>query len=277
MKIMFGKSVLVLLLILSAERMAAAGSTTVPMQLLGNFPVISAQIEGNDVPLIFDLGDESALVLTQNVIDRVKTSPASEEHRARDAAGNVIQSAMFKVPRVQIGNIVFTDVTGRPDVHDSSYQATAVGQQGYLGTALLKTYKVVLDYPRGQMTLISPDSTKEQSAKCRGTTVPFLPDWNGSAFTKATTDFGELTAVWDTGTPASILRKAHAPRVDGSAVGQTLTTKSLVLGGTDFGPLTLDVYDYAEPAGTDMFIGYNFFANHVVCIDFPGKRFLIQP
>ncbi len=273
---MICKSVAVLLLILSAERIAAAGSTTVPMQLLGNFPVISAQIEGNDVPLIFDLGDESALVLAQNVIDRVKTSPASEEHRARDAAGNVIQTAMFKVPRLQIGNIVFTDVTGRPDVHDPSYQATEVGQQGSLGTALLKTYKLVLDYPRRQMTLISPDSTKEQSAKCHGTAVPFLPDWNGSAFTKATTDFGELTAVWDTGTPASILRNAHAPKVNGSAVGQTVTTKSLVLGGTDFGPLTLEVYDYAEPAGTDMFIGYNFFANHVVCIDFPGKRFLIQ-
>jgi hypothetical protein len=257
-------------------RTAAAGMTTVPMQLLGNFPVIVARIEKNDVPLIFDLGDESALVLAQNVVQRVKTSPASEKHRARDAAGNVIQSAMFKIPSMQIGNIVFTDVTGRPDVHDPSYQAKEVGQQGYLGTALLKTYKVVLDYAHRQMTLISPDSTREEAAKCRGTAVAFLPEWNGGAFTKVITDFGELTAVWDTGAPASILRNTRAPKVNGSATGDSVTTRSLVLGGTNFGPLKLEVYDYAEPAGTDMFIGYNFFATHIVCIDFPARRFLIQ-
>jgi len=40
--------------------------------------------------------------------------------------------------------------------------------------------------------------------------------------------------------------------------------------------MKLTVADYTEPAGTDMYIGYNFFAEHTVCIDFPGNRFLIQ-
>lgn len=53
-------------------------------------------------------------------------------------------------------------------------------------------------------------------------------------------------------------------------------TKQFSLGGADFGPLELRAFDYAEPAGTDGFIGYNFFARHIVCIDFPGKRFLIR-
>jgi hypothetical protein len=52
--------------------------------------------------------------------------------------------------------------------------------------------------------------------------VPFLPDRNGSGFTKATTDFGELTAVWDTGSPVSILRKTHAPKANDSAVGESV-------------------------------------------------------
>lgn len=59
-------------------------------------------------------------------------------------------------------------------------------------------------------------------------------------------------------------------------INETATTKRLVLGGPDFGPFTLDVADYAEPTGTDMFIGYSFFIKHVVCVDFPGKRFLIR-
>ncbi len=111
---------------------------------------------------------------------------------------------------------------------------------------------------------------------CKGVAVPFLAGWNGDPVTKATTDFGELTAVWDTGAPVSILRKANAHKLNDSVIDQSVTTKRLILAGSDFGPLQLVVADYAEPAGTDMFIGYSFFIKHVVCIDFPGKRFLIQ-
>jgi hypothetical protein len=36
------------------------------------------------------------------------------------------------------------------------------------------------------------------------------------------------------------------------------------------------VVDYAQLPGTDGFIGNDFFANHIVCIDFPGTGFLIR-
>jgi hypothetical protein len=267
----FTKSPGAILLVLSfaLTRAALASSTTVPMQLLGNFP-------GVEVPLAFDLGDKEALVLRQSVIDRVKTVPTGETHGAKDAMGNVIRFQTFKLPRLQIGDIVFTDVVGRPDVHDPSYLAGIGGDQGHFGTDLLKSYRVVLDYRQRQITLISSDSTKQQSAKCSGIAVPFLPDWNGDPVTRATTDFGERTAVWDSGAPVSILRKADGQKLSDTVVDQTTTTKRLVLSGVDFGPLLLTVANYGEPAGTDMYIGGNFFANHVVCIDFPGKRFLIQ-
>jgi hypothetical protein len=255
---------------------AADRSLDVQMQLLGNFPVVTAKIQGNDIPLIFDLGDDLGLALKQGAIDRLKTLPSSETYRAYDAAGNVIQSAMFRVPQLQIGGAVFTDVIGRPDLHDPSYDATEVGQQGYIGTAPFKTYKVVLDYRHRTMTLIPPGSTPDQLAKCKGTVVPFLPDWKGGRATKVDTDFGTLTAIWDTGAPVSILRKAQAHKVAEDASFDAVSTRHLVLGGADFGPLKLTVADYTEPAGTDMYIGYNFFAKHVVCIDFPGKQFLIQ-
>ncbi len=273
---MKNKSIAYVWLLALLCRTASAQSVTVPMRLLGNFPVITARIDGIDVPLAFDLGDASALVLAQSVIDRAKAMPATETHRAKDAMGNVIQSATFTLPRIEIGNAVFTNVIVRPDLHDPSYQASEVGQQGYLGTALLQSYKVVLDYRHRTFTLISPTSTDKKLPTCEGVAVPFLSGWNGSAVTTVTTDFGELTAVWDTGSPVSILRKANAHKLSDSVIDESATTKRFVLGGSDFGPLDLVVADYTEPAGTDMFIGYSFFINHIVCIDFPGKRFLIQ-
>jgi hypothetical protein len=58
--------------------------------------------------------------------------------------------------------------------------------------------------------------------------------------------------------------------------GDTVTSKRLTLGGIDFGPLQFAVEDLSLPPGFDGFIGYNFFAHHVVCMDFPGNRLLIR-
>jgi hypothetical protein len=271
------RSFFVLIVLGSAFGSSAADAPSlVPIQLLSNLPVVTAKIDGHDVPLVFDLGDASALVLAGRVIDRVKTFPTGETNRATDVQGNVIESPMFKLPRLQIGNAVFTDVIGRLDLHDPKYQPPDVGQQGYFGTSLLESYMVVLDYRHRRMTLIPSGSSKDQSAKCSGTAVPFLPDWNGYTVTKVNTDFGELTAIWDTGSDESVLRKAGSQRISNNELTEIVTTKRLSFGGKDFGPLKLHVADYAQPAGTDMFIGYNFFAQHVVCIDFPGHRFLIR-
>ncbi len=44
------------MLVFSLDRAAAAAVTTIPMQLLGNFPVVTVKIDGNDVPLILISG-----------------------------------------------------------------------------------------------------------------------------------------------------------------------------------------------------------------------------
>jgi hypothetical protein len=271
------RSFFVLIILGSAfASFAANAPSSVKMQLLSNLPVVTAKIDGRDVSLVFDLGDASALVLARRFFDRVKTSPTGEINRATDVQGNVIESPMFKLQRLQIGNAVFTDVIGRLDLHDPKYQPPDVGQQGYFGTSLLKSYMVVLDYRHRQMTLIPTGSSKAQSAKCSGIAVPFLSDWNGYTVTRVNSDFGELTAIWDTGSDESVLRRAGSQKISNSELTETVTTKRLGFEGADFGPLKLHVADYAQPAGTDMIIGYNFFAQHVVCIDFPGHRFLIR-
>jgi hypothetical protein len=52
-------------------------------------------------------------------------------------------------------------------------------------------------------------------------------------------------------------------------------TKRLVLGGTDFGPWQFKWMDMSLPPFFDGSIGHDFFATHVVCIDFPEKRIVI--
>jgi hypothetical protein len=108
---------------------AADRPVIVPMKLLGNFPNVT--IDGNDVPLVVDLGNSGSVALTQAVIDRVQAMPTGETSRGIDPKGNVIEYPKFRIPRLQIATAVFTDVIGELDVHDPSYQATQVGQQGF--------------------------------------------------------------------------------------------------------------------------------------------------
>lgn len=267
---------LFVLLIAPLTCRASDSPSTVPMQLLGNFPVVAVNIDGDDVPLMFDLGDASSLVLQQSVIDRLKTVPTGETLRFKDAMGNIIHSPIFKIPNMKIGGAVFNDVMGRLDAHDLSYQTAQVGQQGSFGRGIFKSYKIVLDYHHRKMTLIPPGSTEEPAAMCKGTVVPILPDWQGEPVTKGRSDFGDMTLIWDTGIPTSAIRKNWAQQVGAPVTGESVITKHFLLGGVDFGPLKLTVFDYTEPSGTDAFVGYNFFAKHVVCIDFPANRFLVQ-
>jgi hypothetical protein len=255
---------------------AAAAPVTVPVELISNYPIISADIDGHQVRLMFDLGEDSALVLTRTTLEELKIAPSGAGHSIADVKGNTVESPTFKVPHLRIGGVSFTNVSGRMDAHDPTYQSSHVGQQGYIGPSLLNTYQIVIDYRAGKMTLIPPRTRRIERAGCSGAVVPFLPEWDGAPVTKVQTDFGDLTFVWDTGAPISIIRKARVEETHTKASNQVIRTERFLLNGTDFGPLELRPLEFTQPAGSDGFVGTNFFAQHVVCIDFPGKRFLIR-
>jgi hypothetical protein len=57
----------------------------------------------------------------------------------------------------------------------------------------------------------------------------------------------------------------------------SLMTKELLIGGTNFGPVQSQIWDLSLPPGFDGFMGYDFFARHVVCLDFPRSRVVLPP
>jgi len=238
--------------------------------------VVIVKIDGSNVPLVFDSGNSVSVALTQTVIDRVKAVSTGNTSLGLDAKGNVLEKPKYTIHRVQIGTAVFTNVVAELDVHDPTYEATQVGQQGFLGTSLLKRYKVVIDYPHQRMILVAPGDTEKKTSECTGSVVPFSPQWDGEPAAEVSTEFGRLVMWWDTGTPTSVLSKRFVQASGTELSGGTLTSKHLFLGGHEFGPWQFDVWDVALPPGFDGLMGYSFFAKHVVCIDFPSKRLLIQ-
>jgi hypothetical protein len=93
--------------------------------------------------------------------------------------------------------------------------------------------------------------------------------------TEAETEHGPALLWWDTGSPVSAVTEAFAQAAREQTSEDGLRTEQLKFGGTDFGPWQFQVWDMSLP-GFDGFIGYDFFAKHVVCVDFPGQRLLIR-
>jgi hypothetical protein len=103
-----------------------------------------------------------------------------------------------------------------------------------------------------------------------------MPEWHGAPVAKAHTDLGDLILVWDTGAARGVIRKKSADDLHASVSDQIVSLPHLNFGDIDVGAMDFHVVDYAQLPGTDGFVGDDFFANHVVCIDFPGSRFLIR-
>jgi hypothetical protein len=241
-----------------------------PIKLRGNFPIVTVSVAGRPVALEFDSGNSGSLNLIQSVIDQAKGTPTGEVSRGIDAKGNVIEYPRYKISTVAIGGAVFSSVVAELDVHDPSYQAAEVGQRGFLGTALLKGYRVVLDYPHRRMILLPPGT---KAAACEGVPVAFSPAWHGEPATQVSIDSGSLTVWWDTGSPIGVLSKRFADAAALHTTGTHLVSEHFILSGVDFGSVDFQVLDVAFPF--DGAIGYNFFSHHVVCMDFPAKRLVI--
>jgi hypothetical protein len=132
-------------------------------------------------------------------------------------------------------------------------------------------FRVVIDYERRKLTFIPRETSDAERHGCYGVVVPFDPAWEGDPVAKVATDLGDLVLVWDTGATASIVQDSL---VANSVIGSDglFRSDTFVLGGEEFGPVELRPFRFAEPAGVDGFVGYDFFAKHVVCVDFGGNK-----
>jgi hypothetical protein len=265
----------VLAAVLASAR--ASPQIVVPLKLSHHLAIVVAKIDGTDVPLMLDSGDESPLALRQSVLDQMKAVPASGSFKGQDVKG-IFEAPKYRVSHVQIGQASFSDIIARLDVHSPSNRPVDLGQKGLLGTGLFKSYEVVIDYPHRAMMLVTDGSA---STLCRGTSVPFSPlppnNQPREPLTEAETDIGPVTLWWDTGAQISAFSKRFIEQAHAKlAKDDSLTTSRLNLGGTDFGPWRFETMDISLPPFFNGFLGYDFFARHVVCFDFPNKRLLIQ-
>lgn len=258
---------------------AESTSVTVPLKLVGDDPLIDIRVNGVAVTVQFDIGISANLSLFPSILEQIDKTPNGESIGGMTPYGPTGKTAIYQVDLVQIGDISFTDVTIGQDFHDAAFQADFIagkGAHGFAGRGLFLDRKIVIDYQRQELTIVTPDVPAKQQPSCRGREIPLITGRDWGVATKAKTEIGDIVFVWDTGAPANIIFKK---RTDAANLNlpeyDALTLDQLSFGGHEFGPANFYVRDFEGPP-FDGFIGYAFFVDHVVCIDFPGDRLLIR-
>ena len=265
-------------LFIAFARLSEAGDApeapvVLPLTVRENSVLITARVNDVEVSLVVDTGYSRSVALAEEALTKVGAVAIGETTRRMDAKGNVMSAPKYNLSQIRIGTAEFQNVQADLDVHHPSYQATEVGQQGFLGTALLKEFRAVFDF-RGR-TLSLHRSNADVPA-CRGVSVPFVPEWNGEPATQVGTDLGTVILWWDTGAPISMLAKRFVTERAENQRGEQLTSMRLTLGPGDFGPAVFHVEELALPKGFEGFIGFDFFTRHSICMDFPMRRLFVN-
>jgi len=234
----------------------------VPIELEKGNPVASARINGVPLKLVVDSGG-GIIVLKKGLIEKARAARTGSVRPSTDAYGNKNSQTLFRVDKLELGGHTFPDLEA---AEASKYMSESPGD-GVIGRDFLNRFLVVYDYSSRQITLFSRDERSSADRKCRGTTVRTIPDQDGIVISKANSDHGTMRMLWDTGATYSFVKKTFADKYQLPIEKPFYTSHQFTLGQQNFGPLQFVVLDLQDPDNVDGFIGYNFFLNHVVCID----------
>lgn len=254
---------------------SGAASTTIPFEVRDGMPYIHVKVAGREIPVLFDLGDSSSLRLLDSALKDLGAKPTGTGGKIIQAQGGPVDSPHYQLGTVEFGRLRFESVRGSLLAYDPSYAPNLVGQAGYLGTGLLKPYVVRIDYGSKTLQLLAA-SELQDTTRCRGVTADFVPEWRGEAVTRVTTDLGELTLWWDTGASDTMLSRQFLERAHPDLKGDELQSKLFRIGAGDFGPRKIQIWDANLPPGFQGFVGRDFLEKHVVCIDYPSKRVIVE-
>lgn len=230
-------------------------------------PIVDLRIGEKKIPVLFDLGGFSTISLTESVLSQLPVQFTGGTRKFSDAYGQVFTTRDYIIPECSLGGIQLRDIEATEDKFNQ--HITDEAQNGYLGLGVLRHFQIILDYQRHKAVLWQGDTLPPQYASMEFSYQPFTHEMQSSLII----DDEKREVEWDTGANVSLIKTNDVPKgrlanIDGR---QLFIANNLEAGGDLIGSLDFVVLDFNEPP-VDAIIGHNFFAKHVVFLDFAKKR-----
>lgn len=278
---------LLVIQLLAMTCFAEANETTLPLTFSQDAPAITVEIQGKNIPLIFDTGDASdAITLSPEALQNLKVHFTGQQVCADSLSGKDCMQS-FIIPELKIGDFVLQNVQGQLMPHiwgnDKGLVMTQAWKDGVIGLPLLKNFGVLIDYPNDEIVLTKNFQMPNIIDKEDWVKIPFTFDKNIS--TTAEINGSPLKIVWDTGAIPSSIRSdipinaniSECPDRYKIVIPQCkrIKTTNFTMSKQKLDNTWFIVRDMPQ-LPFDALLGSNFFANNLVFIDFKNNTLSVK-
>jgi hypothetical protein len=198
---------------------------TVSIEIVDNFLVLSLSIGDQEIPVAFDLGGDHQIELTPEALQKIDV-----QYLEKPMNGLMQRVTVSKRARSSFRSSELAarcrNVEGHEDAEAAHWPKTRTGL-GRMGRALFQSHKMVLDYKRSTIGLVTGESADVEGEGCSGQKIPFDPEWNGEPVSKVLTDFGLLTMYWDTGAPGTFIQASLMAPDENAASAKPVPSRRL--------------------------------------------------
>ena len=279
--------------------------TSVPFDLIGNRPVVTLKINGNEAPLRFVLDTGSGIsVISEETAQRFKIKPVARGGFARGIGGNGKFEIVYgQLKQLEIGDVKLKNVPVYiRKFHDDGQQI-----DGYIGLALISKFLTTIDYGNQTLSLVKKviDPQTTVAAKITDQQEPVASNdlslplrLTSSGFLSGEVELqgldSKLNFIVDTGASVSVISRGVSKtdgispflgedklRVIGSA-GITEDVPTFLLPKITFGKhscesitaiaLDLDLINEASGFEQAGILGGNFLKNYRLTFDFQNSK-----
>lgn len=274
-------------------------STSVPIKLVGNRPIVQLRVNKSDEPLNFVLDTGSGIsVVSQKTAKRLGIKPITKGGFAKGIGGDGKFEIVYGFVReVDIGEVTIRNVP----VYIRHFHGSAENIDGYIGLSLISKFLTTLDYGELSFSLVRKNAEGGQMGDAGAASLPLRLTSSGflSGEVQVEGVDAPLNFIVDTGASVSVISEDIASsreisqyartekmRVVGSA-GVTDDVPSFLLPRVTFGEhsrqsitaiaLDLDIINEASGFEQAGILGGNFLRNYRLTFDFRNSKVTFVP
>jgi hypothetical protein len=242
----------------------------VPVEIADRLPFVTVTVGAERLRLRFDSRAYGTGVgLTPEELSRVQVD-YSGASRNMDALGNISVSRKFIVPSVMIGNLKLSHVPGNELVFSANN--IPAGNTGHVGMTSLRSFLLVVDFRAKQIEI---RRSGDYPRICGTQEANLILDPVGlvSVFY---TSYGKIRLLWDTAAQTNVLKPfVLGIEPGGFTVGDPRTLSGSIY-ESELTETEFRLVDVQIP-GVDGILGYDYFADHIVCLDLSAGRLRSAP
>lgn len=250
-----------------------SGFSVIPIKIEDNLSYIEVTVDTTKIMLHVDIGDsDNNIRLSPALINRLNVKYTGKYISFGNLVGDKLKAKEFIIQNLSIGDFQFSNIKGFEAIYAKDFAPP--NKDGTIGLALLRQFKVIIDY-KGSSIILSRNNIFPEKYNVNDWGKVNFYDRGIGIVTNAEINKKKIKLVWDTGAQCSMLKKHVIGNNTMKKEGDLFEISKVFFGNAELGPIGFIIMNIKQPP-VDGIVGYNFFVKHIIFVDFDNKLLKIK-